>query len=250
MKKYVLSAIALLATAAVCSTPAIAGTIVTNVDDAPPNISVPGVADWATASTDMNGMRITATFFGGGTQTVNWGNRTGGGASGTGWDLYMSSFSGNTLDTPWILDSSGSEIMSILIEGNPGNTIFDIQPLVDSLVNTDGSRDGVPFADSYVDAFGVTVTDSVVVSTDINIVALYSTLVVVNGSAPKKDLYSNLLLTFTNTNPNKHGFDTDSTLSFIADTDNGGAPVPEPATLLLLGSGIAGLLGSKIRQKK
>lgn len=34
------------------------------------------------------------------------------------------------------------------------------------------------------------------------------------------------------------------------DTDLGGDPVPEPATMLLFGTGIAGLIGSRARRKK
>lgn len=248
MKKFVLSSIALLGTTFLSSASAFAETIVTNVDNLSPTISVPSVADWATASADMNGMRITATFFGGGAETLVWGTGSKGGVAGTGWELNMSSLTGNTLSTPWILDSTGADIMSLLIEGQPGNTIFDIDPRVAAQYNTAGSRDGVPFTDEYTDDFGNLITDSVQLS-GVDIVALYSTLVVLNGSAPKYDLYSNLLLTFTNTNPTNHGFTTNDTLSFIADTDNGGAPVPEPATLLLFGSGIVAFAGSRIKRK-
>ncbi len=38
--------------------------------------------------------------------------------------------------------------------------------------------------------------------------------------------------------------------NIVLSVDNGSTPVPEPATMLLFGTGLAGLIGSRIRRKK
>ncbi len=253
MKNKILSYL-LLSVSLVFGPTIASATITTLYDDTAPQaewLVVPVIADWATNSQKMNGMLITATFFGGGTETLVWGEDVGtGGVSGTGWDLYMQNPAGNTLSYGFTLAATGAtDIISLLMEGAPGDTLFDVDPLIGAN-STANSRDGVPVTDSYTDAWGNIITDSVV-ETGVDITASYLTPVALPGVNPVWDLYSNLLLSFTNTIPgsNAAGFTSASTLTFISDTDNIGV-IPEPATMLLFGAGLVGLLGGRRFRKR
>jgi hypothetical protein len=73
----------------------------------------------------MSGMRVTAGFFDGSSQSIFWGatDDGSGGAFGSNWSLTES---GNSFDSPWTFSNYGQGITSLVIDAIPGNTVFDI----------------------------------------------------------------------------------------------------------------------------
>jgi hypothetical protein len=233
-------------------------TIVTNAPPTGPNAYVPAIGTWITNSALMKDMEITATFADTSTSGIlKWGTGYNGGVStgdvgiGNGWRLYMANPSGSTFTNSFTLEAWGNtDIKNLFINAYAGNTVFDIDPRFDDTVySTINSKDGNPFADSYVNGYGV--TKYPVTYSGINIEATYSTPVAINGFNPVYDIYGSLSLSFTNTTNNDDfiGFFSDSRLTFITDTDNVDYnPVPEPATLLLFGIGITALVGRRLKR--
>ena len=183
----------------------------------------------STFGDDMTGMKVTANFLGGGSQTATWDvtDLNSGGAFGTDWSLTQS---GDTFFDPWTLSNSGRSIVSLEINGVSGNTAFDT---IDTLVeppSTPATARGIPF----------TVQSGLAPNS-----FAYSAPIDISDG----DLFGDLSLDYSD------GFI--GTATFLADTDNGTADdpvsVPEPSFVSgLLTVGVLGAASSRLlrRQKQ
>ncbi len=194
-----------------------------------------GLTGYSTYGDDMDGMGVTARFDDASSETVYWAD-TGlgaGAASGTNWSL---SESGDTFGSDWSLtNSTGQSMTSLFIDAGLGDTVYDIDT---GDYGTTGSALGWTF-----EATGG--------STDLAITATYIDAVMLDGSSgPVGDLWRCLDIAFTNSEGFYHG----ASLTYITDTDNlelAGdiRPIPEPTSVLLLGVGLIGLAGKRLRKR-
>lgn len=199
------------------------------------------ITEFSPDGASMIGMTVTAFFAGGDSETLAWaslGMTLGGVESANGWSL---SESGNTYFNPWTLASTGAEIQKIVLDGLPGNTVFDIKYKANAvaklgLSGTTGSVVGWDFqvlpASSNNYSGDITATYS-------NMVYLPIEKYPIHLGKPVGDVFRTLTIDF---GTNSFGSsDTITKLTFRADTDKMIAPVPEPAALLLFATGLAGL---------
>ncbi len=177
----------------------------------------------------MDGMLVTAYFTNGLSEAQSWADIAAGagGVSGTDWSLNVY---GDTWNSDWTLTSTGAEIDYLLIEGGPGNTMFDTDydPTYIDL-GTPGSANGYAFGNVRFSG------------ADLDITATYSDLLGVGGAAPVGDLYLNLAIDFNEAfvnNSLRYRADADNSL-FSGDINS----VPEPASFQLVLLGILMLMG-------
>lgn len=185
------------------------------------------VSGFETSGNQMSGIKVTANYLDGGSQTVTW-NPTGvqaGGALGSGWSLTQV---GDTFFSPWDFytsDGFTQKIASLVINAIPGNTVFDS---VADGEGTIGSSLGTPFT-----VLSGQPPDTYAYSTDI--------------LGAQNDLKGVLSLSWNS------GFT--GKLSFLADTDSGTvddplqAAVPEPTTIAGVALAAAGLTRLRRRQR-
>ena len=181
---------------------------------------------------DMAGIEVTAYFTGGGSEVLTWattstdgsvpyGEGYAGGVVGTGWSLSQQGDTfgditpANQLLGLWTLTSQTSLVM-LEIDVLDGGFVFDNEFSVEY---TPGSDVGRPFTSNL----------------DSGPAAVYSQLF----SSP--DLYGLLTLDWGNT-------EFTGEMLFMADTDR--ITVPEPASALLLASGLLGVAGARVRARK
>lgn len=212
-----------------CTGSAFAGSVAVNTNPGTLNVTT-ALTGFATSGDMMAGMTVVFTFDDASVVNGVWAT-TGVAAGGVSLSAGLS-LVGDTFLDPWTLtNTSGKGLVSVALDGAPGNTIFDI--ILDPFL-TDGSARGKPFQ----------VTSGLA---SYDIVATYSNLIALIGDAPLGDLYRNLFIDF-----GQMAFATGDVLQFLADTDNAALPddirpIPLPTTA---GLGMVGLLAISSRRRR
>ena len=175
---------------------------------------------FSTAGAEMVGMEITAIHVGGTQETLVWQQVAGStyGVAGLGWSFEFSG--ATTYSSVFTLLSSTADLATLIINGRPGSTLFDVERGASTPNSARGRGPQVNANNTLADV-------------NFN----YTDIVSFDGTA-YGDLFSRLEISFSG------GFGQNSELSFITDTDNFSGritQVPVTSSALLLAIGLLGL---------
>ncbi|MAB50826.1 MULTISPECIES: PEP-CTERM sorting domain-containing protein [unclassified Marinobacter] len=184
---------------------------------------------YSTDGSLMDGMEVTTCFASAACETVAFDGTVGsssyGEAIGSGWSL---SINGDTYSSPFTFNSV-QDVTSIVLNGRPGNTIFDI---LGGDFRSPDSAQGKPFQLSNSGDLADGTTVNVEYSDKLSLDGVFY-----------DDLFTTMAIDFG-------GSLFSGMFSFLSDTDNNNFaagspitptnPVPEPGTLALLGLGALG----------
>ena len=246
---------------------ALAAPVISELTSGGSVVIVDKVSSHNTAGDDMTGIQVTVGFLNGPSQTASW---AGGAFWGNTWSLTMDDTRSttpndniystygdpnNALGYAWwnfkYAASATDIVRSITIDGNVINSVgiaFD-------KINWPGSPAPIPpksqnSANGFGFEFQGTPSNLVSDATALQITYQYNNAISLNNATPIFDLWEMLTISFGTQN-DRYGLNSGSNLVFRADTDELIAnPVPEPLSILLLGSGLLGLAGvRRIRRK-
>ena len=219
------------------------------------NLSATPISDVSVFSVSgamMDGMLVSVTDDSGNTSYGIWNDLGGdkGGASADGWYLTFDGSDTWAYGAAWMFSADDylATVKSFTINTIPGKTVFDIlsKGPGDNL-NTVGSQlgwwQGLENDNPYDS--GMSSRGDPISGTEPNFSWSFTDPITLGGLAAG-DLFGQLTITFNHTNSYWKDINT---FNFEVDTDNI-TPVPEPATAILLATGLAGLFGINRRRKK
>ncbi|MDH5428827.1 MAG: PEP-CTERM sorting domain-containing protein [Nitrospirota bacterium] len=200
---------------------------------------------------DMGSLVVTAIFGNTSQEAISWdANKER--ATGTNWALAQS---GDSKSKPWTLfNNSGVGIIALLLDGVPGNVVFDVIADDKGSNSNDPSGFGTPF--SVLNDGGVGQIDLKYwkpvglngVSQFSNSHDLYAGVRIdFSGALPSGSVFSFLIDTDLVTYPpmgDQGGMDPDEGGMKPDNGSPGTTPVPEPQTVLLFGTGLLILLAT------
>jgi hypothetical protein len=229
MKLKKLLALATFAAVTASSQAAVVVTKDMSVTDA-----IPGLTGFQTTGAQMSGLKVTATFNDGFSQTLSWA-ATGASSGGVFGDIWSLTQSGDTFSSVWnfVMGTDHGQLVSFLLDASGPQQVTVFDTTSGAFGETAGSAAGKDFAFSFCNSCDVTAT--------------YSNAVAVIPGSATGDTFHTLLVTFD------QGTGPRTDFSFVQDTDNDSRLitgfVPEPGTFPLMGLALLGM-GAVLRRRR